>query len=64
MIKTCHQCGRRFDVTDTFFGSKKYCTDRCRIRAGKFREYLREHFDKEFEAWKRDFAAGKTQSNL
>lgn len=64
MIKTCRYCGKRFEVTDTFFSVKKYCNDLCRHRAEKFKQYLRDHFDDEFAAWKRDFAAGKTQSNL
>lgn len=64
MIKTCHQCGKRFEVTDTLFGVKKYCNDLCRSRAERFHKHLRERFDEEFAAWKRDFAAGKTQSNF
>lgn len=61
---TCPICGK------TFEGRKhqKYCSNACRFKGvgvnKKRREILAVKFALEWEAWKRDFALGKTVSNV
>lgn len=63
MIKHCQTCGAEF--TPTFaHPQQKYCSRRCQERSKAEHAKLKMWFEVEWQAWKRDFAAGKTQSNL
>lgn len=60
MIKKCAHCGAEF-TTDKLHPRKLFCSTSC------YRKYRRERahwFEREWSAWLRDFAAGKTQSNF
>ena len=61
----CKVCGREFEKHRP---NQRYCEPACRKRAHCFavkrRELERINFELEWAAWKRDFALGKTKSNL
>ncbi|MBR1645214.1 MAG: hypothetical protein IJ774_05800 [Selenomonadaceae bacterium] len=60
--KICPICKQKFTPA-TNHPYQKYCSATCRERAPIERAKLKTWFAVEWEAWKRDFAAGKTQSN-
>ena len=61
--KVCPICKAKFVPSDKH-PFQKYCSESCRKRAPSERAKLKTWFEFEWEAWKRDFAAGKTQSNF
>ncbi|MBR1646851.1 MAG: hypothetical protein IJ685_08750 [Selenomonadaceae bacterium] len=61
--KICPICKQKFTPA-TKHPYQKYCSANCRERAQIERAKLKTWFITEWEAWKRDSAAGKTQSNL
>lgn len=60
MIKTCEQCGKKFEAPDDRW---KYCSNECRRKAcnsQKNARYFRQKvFETEWDLWKRDFLAKK-----
>lgn len=57
--KICPLCGKPV----TGHGLRKYCTD-CRPPYSKKSFFAKINFEVEWARWKKDFAAGKTVSNL
>ena len=64
MIKHCQQCGATF--TPAFaHPHQKYCSQRCQMKAANMRRLKSPTwFEREWKSWLRDFANGKTTSNL
>ena len=60
MIKTCEHCGAEFTI-DEPRRHKRFCSGACEYRHRKEKQRC---FEREWTAWKRDFALGKTQSNI
>lgn len=64
-MRTCPVCQKLFEPTNPL---QKYCSKKCVRKAQRERSarvyQLRVNFNLEWAAWKRDFALGKTQSNL
>ena len=62
---TCAVCGKVFEERND---RQRYCSPKCRQWAGwlnaKRRKIRQFEFEAEWAAWKRDFALGKTKSNL
>lgn len=62
---TCSICGREFNPNRPY---QKYCKPECRKQAARIlhkrRELAQIGFEIDWAAWKRDFALGKTLSNL
>ncbi|MBQ6006579.1 MAG: hypothetical protein IJL14_10080 [Selenomonadaceae bacterium] len=65
MTKQCPICKKDFE---TRYISQKYCGHDCYRTAMKKRQgklyYDAQSFQTAWEAWKKDFALSKTQSNL
>ena len=63
---TCAYCGEEFFPTDNYH--RRFCCEECRIKFHRLRSAARKikhsRMLAEFDAWKRDFALGKTASNL
>ena len=61
----CSICGRKFNPNSPY---QKYCSWECYKKSTavnqKRRAMARISFEIEWAAWKRDFALGKTVSNL
>ena len=61
---TCKICGREFNGRPY----QKYCSRECYRQSAKVNKKRREFsaiaFEIDWAAWKRDFALGKTESNL
>ena len=61
----CKICGRDFERRNP---NQRYCNPDCQKRARnaerKRRRLVQISFELEWAAWKRDFALGKTKSNL
>ena len=64
---TCEQCQREFTPAP-FHYHQKFCSAECRIkyrRQEKRRQLMAKiTFEREWAQWKKDFAKGKTASNL
>lgn len=60
--KICPICKTKF-MPSARHPFQKYCSESCRKRAPFERAKLKTWFAVEWEAWKRDFVADKTQSN-
>ena len=60
----CPTCGKEFEPRQY----QKYCCKACRLKAYRVNKTRAElahiNFVLEWAAWKRDFALGKTASNL
>ena len=63
MIKHCQTCQESFEAARRN-PHQKFCSDNCRKKAAYERKKLKTWFAREWRAWLRDFALGKTQSNL
>ena len=64
---TCVQCKKKFKPAP-FHYHQKFCSRECRdkyLRQQPRRQLIAQlTFEREWAQWKKDFAAGKTQSNL
>ena len=65
MSNRCRQCQEFFEP-EKRHPHQKFCCERCRntFDAEQERKRLKLWFETEWQAWNRDFAAGKTQSNF
>ncbi len=63
----CKACKKTFKPVDNQHPHQKFCSEKCRRRYQRLKPLReleeQEWFEEEWAAWKRDFAAGKTQSN-
>lgn len=63
MIKHCQICQEPFEPSRRH-PHQKFCSEKCQQKAALERKKLKTWFAREWRAWRRDFALGKTQSSF